>query len=126
MPTERHIPLDVAHQVLATFGITEPTPLYERRVKPDGFVLDDLHEVLASESRFFFGIDWRAALPYELTLIAAAVGELGGELRVDVPDDAAEEANELSYANGAVSWDRKDETTCKLAGADHLQDLPWI
>jgi hypothetical protein len=90
MPANRRIPLDVAHQVLATFGITEPTPLYERRVKPDGFALDDLHEVLASESPFVFGIDWRAALPDELAPIAAAVAELGAELDVGVPEDADE------------------------------------
>jgi hypothetical protein len=101
MPAERRIPLDVAHQVLATFGITEPSPLYERRVKADGFALDDLHEVLASESPFIFGVDWRAALPDELTPIAAAIAELGAELEVDVPEDADE---------GSVACGGKRET----------------
>ena len=90
MPADRRISFDVAHHVLAAFGMTEPTPLYERRVKPDGFVLADLHEILASESRFIFGIDWRAALPDELAPIVAAVAELGAELEVEVPEDAEE------------------------------------
>ncbi|MDQ3421653.1 MAG: hypothetical protein M3541_23265 [Acidobacteriota bacterium] len=39
---------------------------------------------------------------------------------------AAVEANDLRYANGAVSWDDDDETTCKLAGADHIRNVPWL
>jgi hypothetical protein len=39
---------------------------------------------------------------------------------------AAVEANELRYANGSVSWDDDDETTCKLAGADHIRSVPWL
>src|SRR5213079_3423272 len=88
MPTKEFISLDVAHQVLGTFGIDEQTPLYERRIKPDGFMLDDLHEILASESRFVFIVDWRAALPEELAPIALAVSELGADVKVEVPEDA--------------------------------------
>lgn len=38
----------------------------------------------------------------------------------------AVEANELRYANGSVSWDDDDETKCKLAGADHIRNVPWL
>ena len=88
MPAERIIPLDVAHQVLATFGINESTPLYDRRVRADGFRVDDLHEILDSESRFIFIVDWRAALPEELKPIATAVKDLGADLKIDVDPDA--------------------------------------
>jgi hypothetical protein len=88
MPADALINLDVAHQVLATFGITEPSPLYDRRVKPSGFAHDDLHEVLASESPFIFIVDWRAALPEELALIIPAVEKLGANVRSEVAVDA--------------------------------------
>src|SRR4051794_2939293 len=88
MPAERVVSLEVAHQVFATFGIIEPSPLYERRVKDDGFKIDDLHEILRSESRFIFVVDCRAALPEELAPIAVAVKELGADLRIDVRADA--------------------------------------
>jgi hypothetical protein len=81
--------LDVAHQVLATFGITEPTPEYERWVKPDGFAMEDLCLVLA-DSRFIIVVDWRGFLIDALELIARAVSELGSQLTVDVDEDANE------------------------------------
>ena len=86
--TDDRIPIDTAHEILAVFGITEPTAVYERRVKDDGFDRDGLWDVVADASRFVFTIDWRAALPEELALIAPAVAELGAEMVVDVPDDA--------------------------------------
>jgi hypothetical protein len=88
MPADALIPLDIANQMLATFGITEPTDLYDRRAKPGGFAADDLHEVLASESRFIFLVDWRAALPEELVPIIAALKELGVEVQSEVAEDA--------------------------------------
>jgi len=39
---------------------------------------------------------------------------------------AAIERNDLSYVKGKVSWDDDEETTCKLAGADHIRHLPWV
>lgn len=40
---------------------------------------------------------------------------------------AALEVNELTYADGAVNWDDdEDGTICKLAGADHIRDVPWL
>src|SRR5262245_53441225 len=88
MPAQRLISLDVAHQVLTTFGINESTDVYERNLKPGGFKADDLHEILASDSRFIFIIDWRAELPEEMASIAAAVNELaeglGAQLKVEI------------------------------------------
>jgi hypothetical protein len=39
---------------------------------------------------------------------------------------AAIERNDLSYVKDKVSWDDDEETTCKLAGADHIRNLPWL
>lgn len=39
---------------------------------------------------------------------------------------AALKANDLSFARGSVSWDDEEETICKLAGADHIRDVPWL
>lgn len=39
---------------------------------------------------------------------------------------AAIEANGLSFEGGSVSWDDDEETICKLAGADHIQEVPWL
>ena len=88
MAPSSRTPLDVVHEILAIFGIDEPTPLYERRVKSDGFDHDGLWDVITDASPFVFIIDWRAALPEELTPIAKAVGGLGATLVVDVPAGA--------------------------------------
>jgi hypothetical protein len=82
------IPIHHAHEILAIFGVTEPTAVYERRVKDDGIDRDGLWDVVTDGSRFVFIIDWRATLPEELSLIAPALAELGAELAVDVPGDA--------------------------------------
>jgi hypothetical protein len=39
---------------------------------------------------------------------------------------AAIERNGLSYIKDQISWDDNEETTCKLAGADHIRNLPWL
>lgn len=70
------IPLDIAHQILPNFGITKPSSLYERRVRPNGFKADDLIEVL-EEGPYIFSIDWRAWLGDELEHIASAISSLG-------------------------------------------------
>ena len=38
----------------------------------------------------------------------------------------AVEANGLDFANGTVGWTDDEETICKLAGADHIRDVPWL
>lgn len=79
------IPLDVAHKVLAAFGITRPTRAYERWVKEDGFDLKDFDAVLF-ESPFVFCIDWRAWLQEELESIAKALAPLGIQLVVELDE----------------------------------------
>lgn len=39
---------------------------------------------------------------------------------------AAVEANELSFDEGSVSWDDDEETICKLAGSEHIREVPWL
>ncbi|OJW20424.1 MAG: hypothetical protein BGO49_04245 [Planctomycetales bacterium 71-10] len=39
---------------------------------------------------------------------------------------AAVEANDLSFEDGSIGWDDAEETICKLAGADHIQEVPWL
>ena len=80
------IPLDVAHKVLATFGITQPTRIYERWVKLDGFDLKDFGEVLF-ESPFIFVTDWRAWLQEELETIAEALSTIGVRLETEFDED---------------------------------------
>ena len=38
----------------------------------------------------------------------------------------AAESNDLRYMDRGIRWDNHDATICKLAGADHIQDLPWF
>jgi hypothetical protein len=74
--------LEVAHQFLATFGITKPTHDYNRWVKCYGFDRGDFNIVLG-DSPFIFTIDWRADLQFELKAIVEALARLGVELRLD-------------------------------------------
>ncbi len=40
--------------------------------------------------------------------------------------EAALKANELSFAGGSVGWAYEEETICKLAGAHHIREVPWL
>ncbi|QDT52937.1 hypothetical protein Pan44_09500 [Caulifigura coniformis] len=80
-----HIPLEAAHRILSTFGITKPTREYERWVKPDGFDHVDFHEVLYG-SDFIFVLDWRAALEDELERIVHALGKLDVVMDFEIDD----------------------------------------
>lgn len=77
-----HVPLDIAHQILATFGITSNTKTYDRWVKPDGFDATDLWQVLG-DSPFIFGIDWRGELENALEYVAKGLAKLNVELVTD-------------------------------------------
>lgn len=90
------IPLQVPHQFLATFGITKPSKSYERWVKADGFDSADFPDVIG-ESEFIFRVDWKAALPDELPLIADALAKLDVELTFNVE---ANEGNGFVACNG--------------------------
>jgi hypothetical protein len=85
-PQTYRIPLEVAHQILATFGISKPTRAYERWVKPDGFDLRDFDSVLF-ESPFIFVIDWRDALDEVLDRVVQALSELNVDLVIDLDED---------------------------------------
>jgi hypothetical protein len=80
------IPLDVANQILATFGINEPTPLYERRVTTGGFTFANFADVLF-ESRFVFVMDDELELDLICADVATALAELGAPVNVEVDED---------------------------------------
>src|SRR5262245_60537360 len=86
MDANYRIPIETAHTILATFGITKPTRAYERWVKPDGFDVKDFGDVLY-ESPFVFTVDWRAWLKEELETIAIALEKLGQSLRVELDEE---------------------------------------
>jgi hypothetical protein len=85
-PSRYRIPLETAHTILATFGITGPTSAYERWVKEDGFDLRDFNEVLF-ESPFIFVIDWRCFLRDELETIVQVLARLDAQIRLDLNED---------------------------------------
>lgn len=85
-PDRYRIPLETAHQILATFGITRPTRAYERWVKEDGFDLKDFDEVLF-ESPYIFVIDWRCYLHDELETIIRALARLDVQIRLDLDEE---------------------------------------
>ena len=119
---DRVIPLDVAHRFLSTFGASEPTPLYDRRIRPDGFKLSDLHELIA-EQRFVIAMDWRGFLDDCVPDIVAALAELDVEIEFEVDDDghtgtlrdAGGREESIGYApNGGMSFDSVIEAFRRL------------
>lgn len=80
------IPIEVAHEILAAFGITRPTRAYERWVKDDGFDLKDFDEVLF-ESPFVYPIDWRAWLSEELETIRDSLARLNVNLGIELDEN---------------------------------------
>lgn len=81
----RRLPLEVAHPILVTFGITRSSPTYERWVKEDGFDPDDFGEVLG-ESPAIVGMDWRGLLGDALEDFATALKRLGVETEFEFED----------------------------------------
>jgi hypothetical protein len=86
LPKNHVIPLEAAHQILATFGITKPTKAYERWVKPVGFEVGDFDEVLF-KSPFIFTIDCRAWLKEELETIVESLQNLEVKVSVDLDEE---------------------------------------
>lgn len=112
-PSLCRIPLDQAEHILATFGITRPTPAYERWVKPDGFDLKDFDSVLF-DSPLVVGVDWREPLGPALEAVKMALDRLGVSLRIVPRVDPAKlgEAAVLSCGGGpeaVVSHGREDD-----------------
>ena len=97
-PTYR-IPLDTAHQFLATFGITKPSREYERWVKEDGFDLKDFSDVLF-ESPYVFTVDWRACLQHEVEVIARVLALLNVQLATEFDEDG----DSGSVRCGSANW----------------------
>jgi hypothetical protein len=92
------ISLEIAHKVLATFGITSPTPAYERWVKDDGFDIDDFLIVLR-DSSFVLIVDWRAWLQEELDTIAESLAILGVKISFELDEDG--ESGQVVGSNGS-------------------------
>jgi len=88
LPNSHRIPLETAHRLLATFGITEPTKAYERWIKDDGFDFQDFPAVLA-DSPYIFVVDWRAALEDELALIAQGLAKLDAVLEHQIEPETS-------------------------------------
>jgi len=86
LPQTHRIPLESAHKILATFGITRPTRAYERWVKDDGFDVRDFPDVLF-ESPYVFVLDWQAWLQEELERIVKTLALLQVALTLDLNED---------------------------------------
>jgi hypothetical protein len=80
------ISVEVVNQLLPQFGITKPSPLYDRRLRSDGFKLDDFLELL-EESPFVISIDWRAWLKEELENISSALKVFDAELKFELNEE---------------------------------------
>jgi hypothetical protein len=80
------IPLDIANQILAVFGITEPTAMYGRRVSTGGFMVKGFADVLY-ESRFVFVIDRSVELDVMCAEIATGLAELGAPVDVETDEE---------------------------------------
>jgi hypothetical protein len=73
---------DTAQQILITFGISGPSPEYERWVQEDGFRPIDLADVLRPSPRRIL-IDWRDALEDVLADLARAFASHGIDASFD-------------------------------------------
>jgi hypothetical protein len=89
LSNKHRVPLEIAHQFLATFGITERTKEYERWVKEDGldgvdgFDFEDINAVL-SDSPYIFAVDWCAFASDQIELITKALAKLDIELETNI------------------------------------------
>ena len=113
----RLVPLDVANVILATFGITEPTPMYERRVTTGGFRGDGFADVLY-QSRFVFVLDNSVELDAICADIATALAELGAPVDVETDDeDGTTGALTSPHAAVVVRFNRAAGDGCEAADA---------
>jgi hypothetical protein len=114
MKADDLIPLNIAHKILATFGITRPTRAYERWVKEDGFNLRDFSDVLF-ESPYVFVIDWKAWLGEELETISKVVESLGEPLRVELDEDGD--------SGFVICDDRRKAVKYRTSDADNFNNV---
>ncbi len=108
MDANHRIPMDTAHKILATFGITKPTRAYERYVKSDGFDVNDFSDVLF-ESPFIITVDWRGWLQEELETIATALKELGQPLSFHLDEEGNYGSVEANGRKAMVKYVPNDE-----------------
>ena len=116
------IPLDIAHKVLATFGITKPSREYERWVKDDGFDIDDFPSVLF-QSGYIFVLDWRGCLADELERIAAALSKLGVKIHTDFSHDGERATVSIDDRSVELSYSPNDQQASWLGAISNLQSI---
>ncbi len=116
------IPLDTAHKILATFGITKPSREYERWVKDSGFDVDDFPSVL-NESEYIFVLDWRACLTDELERIATALGKLGITVFVDPLENGQTASVTINERLVELSYSPNDAQTSWLTVINAIQSI---
>jgi len=107
------IPLEIAHQILGTFGITRPTRAYQRWVKEDGFDLQDFDEVLF-ESTFIFTIDWRASLQEELDSIRDSLDKIDAKLEVNLDKEGESGYVSCAGRRAPIAYRPSDESDFDL------------
>src|SRR4051812_38439061 len=116
------IPLDTAHKILATFGITKPSGEYQRWVKDEGFDEADFPSVLY-ESEYIFNLDWRSSLPDELERVVAGLNNLGVAISADASND--EETLSVTFDSRVttLSFSPDDQLTSWRAVIQALQAI---
>ena len=97
------IPTDIAHQILATFGITKPTPAYTRLMRGDGVMLNDFDEILFG-SPFVFTIDWRSSLHDELPSIVDAMNKIDINASLSLDGDDGTDATITSDSDTQLHY----------------------
>jgi hypothetical protein len=108
------VPLDTAHRILATFGITKPSREYERWLKDEGFDIDDFPSVLF-KSEYVFVLDWRASLSDELEPIATALEKLGVSAQIHSSDEGDTASISIAERSLSLTYSPNDEHTSWLA-----------
>jgi hypothetical protein len=117
------IPLDEAHTILVSFGITQSSPEYERWVKADGFEEDDFISIL-SESKYLFILDWRGCLAEELENMTTTLNSLGAALQVESSSDEGDTASvTLEGKSVQLSYAPNEEQTSWLTVIQGLQAI---
>jgi hypothetical protein len=116
------VPLDTAHRILATFGITKPSREYERWLKDEGFDIDDFPSVLF-KSEYVFVLDWRASLSDELEPIATALEKLGVSAQIHSSDEGDTASISIAERSLSLTYSPNDEHTSWLAVVRSVQSI---
>ena len=117
------IPLDIAHLILGTFGITKPTRAYERWVKDDGFDADDFGDFLG-ESAYIIAFDWRGAIHEDLKYVRDALSKLNVSIVLTFEDtDAPTGSVECNGKKTTVQYAPNDDATSWLSVIRAIQGI---